>query len=201
MKNAKYSFWPVVAVLVSVVSFNTGFAKPVDEKIKTFIDSASGKLKDAVDKIGDDLVAIQNYLDNYDGKGLIQGEATSGAATLKHLQLNGHARAVVVRPGERVHGVVLCKLDRDKCSALGLYRVVLGLSGRGAQTTIGNYFGIAAGESLERFDLIAPTQPGIYQIRFRSVDSFYEGDALAAWIDSEGNEPDGSTAIGLIYVK
>ncbi len=101
-----------------------------------------------MDKIGDNLVDIQNYLDNYDGKGLIQDEAASGAATLKHLQLNGHSRAVVVRPGERVEGIVQCNLDRNKCSALGLYRVVIGISGKGGQTSIGNDLGIAVGESL-----------------------------------------------------
>ncbi len=167
----------------------------------TFIDSASENLTSAIDKIGDDLVAIQNYLDNYDGKGLVQGEATSGEATLKHLQLNCHPRAVVVQPGERVEGTVLCKLDKEKCSALGFYRVVLGISSRGAQTTIGNYFRISTGESSEMFALIAPQEPGIYQIRFRTVHRFFKGNALDAWIDEKGNEPDGSTTIGLIIVK
>lgn len=201
MKNAKFKSWTVLLVLLSVVSFNTGSAKPVDEKVKHFIDSASDTLKDAVDKIGDDFAAIQNYLDNYDGKGIVQGEAASGAATLKHLQLNGHSKAVVVKPGERVHGIVLCDLDGSQCSTFGFYRVVLGVSGRGGQTTIGNELGIAAGESLEKFDLIAPTEPGIYQIRFRLVESFLEGNALTAWVDENGNEPDGTTTIGLIIVK
>jgi hypothetical protein len=201
MKNAKFKSWTALLVLFSVVAFNTGSAKPVDEKVKQFIDSSSEKLKGAVDKIGDNLVDIQNYLDNYDGKGLIQDEASSGAASLKHLQLNGHSRAVVVRPGERVEGVVQCNLDRNKCSALGLYRVVIGISGKGGQTTIGNDLGIAVGESLEKFSLIAPQEAGIYQIRFRVVDKLFEGDALKAWVDKKGNEPDGSTTIGLIIVK
>ncbi len=201
MKNAKFKSWTTLLVLLGVVSFNTGSAKPVDEKVKHFIDSAAETLKDAVDKMGDDFVAIQNYLDNYDGKGIVQGEATSGPATLKHLQLNGHSRAVVVKPGERVEGVVLCNLDREQCSALGLYRVVLGISGRGAQTTIGNELGLTAGESLEKFSLVAPAEPGVYQVRFTVVDSLFERNALDAWTDEKGNEPDGSTTIGLILVR
>lgn len=201
MKNAKFNSWVGLLVLLSVLSSNTGSAKPVGEIIDHFIDSASETLKGTVDQIGDDLVAIQNYLDNYDGKGLIQGEASSEPATLKHLQLNGHSRAVVVKPGERVEGIVQCNLDRDQCAAFGFYRIVLGIYGRGGQTTIGNELGLIAGESLEKFTLIAPAEPGIYQIRFRVVNSYFEGNAINAWVDGNGSEPGGTTTIGLIVVK
>ena len=116
------------------------------------------------------------------------------------MQLNSHPKVVVVRPGERIEGVVLCGLDRDKASALSVYRVVLGIKGQGPQRTIVKW-GAVGGESIESFDLIAPPTQGIYQIRFRVVESLLEDSALNAWIDENGNEPDLTTTIGLIFVK
>jgi hypothetical protein len=204
MKNKKFqSLVIVLAVIFSIANFNTSWArsKSIDEKIEDFIDDVSEFSKEAVQRFEDDLVAIQDYLNNYPWKGLIQDTATSGAVTLKHLKLNGHSKAVVVKPGECIEGTVQCDLDREQCSSFSLYRVVLGIKGQGAQTTVGNEFGIVAGESNERFTLVAPTEPGIYQIRFRLTESFFEGSALNAWVDENGNEPDGTTTIGIIFVK
>lgn len=187
--------------LYCTLYFYSGWAKPVSVKVKDFIEEVADSLKGAVDQLGNNLVAIQDYLDNYHWKGLIQDEASSNAATLKHLQLNGHPKAVVVKPGERIEGVVLCTLDREKCTSLGLYRVLLGFKGQGAQTTIGNEFGIVAGESLEKFALIAPKQPGIYEIRFRLVEAYFESNALNYWTDDNGNEPDGTTTVGVVLVN
>jgi hypothetical protein len=187
--------------LVGVAHFDAVLAKSVGEKTKHFIDEASESLKKGVDKLGDDMNSIQSYLDNYHWKGLIQDEATSGVATLKHLELKNHAKAIVVKPGERVEGIVQCNLDREQCSNLKVYRVVLGLQGKGAQTTIGNELGVVAGESLESFALVAPSEAGIYQIRFRTVEGLFEKTALDGWLDGEGNEPDGTTTIGLIVVR
>ncbi len=184
-----------------IANVNTGWAKSADNAIKGFIDNIADGLKSAVDRLGDNLAAIQDYLDNYHWKGLIQDEATSGAVTLKHLQLNGHSKAVVARPGERIQGTVLCDLDSKQCASLSLYRVVLGIKGKGAQTTIGNELGIIASESLENFVLIAPSEPGIYQIRYRLVESFAKKAALEAWVDENGHEPSAATTIGIVLVK
>jgi hypothetical protein len=202
MKITKFT--PLIMLLISlfvVGNYNTGLTKNVDDKIQYFVTDVSDSLKKTVDKIGDDRVEIQNYLDHHYWKGLVREEATSGAVTLKHLQLNDHPKAVVVKPGEKITGIVECHLDREQCSALSLYRVVLGIKGQGAQTTIGNELGIVAGKTLEQFTLVAPTEPGIYQIRFKLVVSFFEENALHAWVDDKGNEPEGTTTIGIICVK
>jgi hypothetical protein len=203
MKNTKIkSLAMITAALFGVANFNTAFAKskPADEKVKDWIDDVSESFKKGVDNLKHDVVAIQDYLDNYHWKGVVQDEATSDAVTLKHLKLNGHSRAVVVKKGERIECSVKCDLDREKCSALSLYRVVIGLKGQGAQTTIGNELGIVAGESKEKFTLIAPREAGVYQIRFRLVERLLEGSALNAW-EKHGKEPDGTTTIGVIVVE
>lgn len=202
MKDKKIrSLFILLTALFCVVSFNTGWAKKVDEKIKDAIDDVADFLKKGVDAVGDNIDALQNYLDNYHWKGIVQDEAASGPATLRHLHLNDHRRAIAVRPGEKIEGTIQCALDSSRCSSLSLYRIVLGIKGKGPQTTIGNELGAAARETLEKFTLTAPDEPGIYQIRFRVVESLFESSALDSWMDERGNEPDGTTTIGIILVK
>jgi hypothetical protein len=190
-----------LAAISSVFGPATGFADSNRDKIKETVDSITSTIKGGIDKLGDDLNAIQQYLENYHWKGIIQEKASSGAMTLEGIKLNGHSKVVAVKPQEKIDGSVHCNLDREKCAALSFYRVVLGIKGEGPQETIGNELGLVAGESKEKFVLTAPKEPGLYQIRFRLVDAYFKGNALDAWEDEEGNEPDGTTTIGLIFVK
>ncbi len=145
--------------------------------------------------------AIQEYLQNYHWKGLIQDHAASGIVTLSHLEMNGPHKAVMVKPGERIEGSVQCAFDPLNTSAFSLYRVVLGFKGEGGQTTICNCFGSLAGNTIENFVLIAPTEPGVYQVRFRVAEALLAKTAIMEWKDSNGEEPDGTTTIGLIVVN
>jgi hypothetical protein len=186
---------------LSMTSSSLGWANNITDKAKETLEQATESLKSGIDNLGDDFKAIQDYLDNYSWKGIIQDKASSGAVTLKHFELNDTSKVVVVKPGETVEGVVKCHLNKELCSSLYLYRVVLGIKGQGPQTTIGNELGIVAGKSEEKFVLTAPQEPGIYQIRFRLVESLFESKAFDAWLDEEGNEPDASTTLGILVVK
>ena len=202
MKNAKFKTATFFLItLMSIGSVNTLRAHSHDSSVKEFFNDAKESLNKGIEKMGDNFEAIQEYLEDYSWKGIIQKKATSDAVTLKHLHLNEHSVAVIVKPSEEVEGVIHCHLDKEKCAPFGLYRVVIGLKGLGAQTTIGNELGIAAGKSKESFILTAPKKPGIYEIRFRLVDSYLKDDALSAWVDDKGHEPDATTTIGLIIVK
>lgn len=191
----------LLPALLCVAHVNTVWAKSKDERTKSCIDDSITILKNAIDNLEDDIDSIQNYLNNYPWKGVIPEQATSEAAILKNLCLNGYSKAVAVKPGERIQGAVKCILDKDRCPYLGMYRVVLGIKEEGAQTTIGKELGLAPGENDETFNLIAPKDTGIYQIRFRLVHKILPGAALDAWTDDEGNEPDETTTIGFIIVK
>jgi len=193
--------WASLLVAVSFCASGIqAHAKEVDEKVKDFIDQTAETLKNGIEKLGDDFAKIQDHLEKYPWKGLIQNQATSGPETLSHLKLNHRDKVVVVRPGEVVQGQVVCSLSED-ASLLNVYRVVIGLQDQGPQTTIGTTVGALKGSSIEEFSLTAPTKPGIYQIRFRTANNFLEGKALDHWFDEKGNEPDASTTIGIIYVK
>jgi len=200
MRKEQFIAW-VLPLVACLTAFNQAEAKDFDDQVKETIDTVSSYLKKEVDLMGDDHFTIQSYLENYQWKGIIQPQATSGAETLRNLKLNGHHRIVTVHKGEVIHGEVDCYLDPSKASLHHIYRVCLGIHGEGVQTTIGTTLGIAAGERHESFTLIAPMNPGFYQIRFRTADQYLEKNALVNWRDDQGNEPDGTTTIGIIYVK
>ena len=191
----------VFSVLVNLVAFNQGRAGSFENKIKNKLDRGVKELKEKIDKFGESREEVQDYLNNYDWKGIIQNKASSDGVTLKNLKLNGHKKVAVVSPGEIVQASVTCDLDPAQCSALKLYRVVIGLKGKGAQTTIGNELGVLARKSHETFQLKAPEKPGIYQVRFRLVESYREEPALEEWEDEDGKEPDAKTTIGVLAVK
>jgi hypothetical protein len=188
-------------ITLCCVSGTQAHAKDVDQKVKEFIDRAADNLKQGIDKLGDDMVKAQEYLENYAWKGIVQDRATSGAETLSHLKLNKRGNIVVARPGEVVQGKVVCSLDSEIAHTLHVYRVVIGIDGEGPQTSIGTSLGAYGGSSEEKFSLKAPMKPGMYQIRFRTTDNILESRALDAWIDEKGDEPGPSTTIGIIYVK
>lgn len=189
------------AFLVALTGFSQTHANSFEKKTKEYVAKMQDSVNNELEKLGEDFDEIQNYLENYPWKGILQDKVSSGAVTLKHLYLNDHPKVLCVKPGERIEGKVHCHLDKDQCSSLSMYRVVLGFVGEDPQTTIGNELGIVAGHSKETFTLIAPSKPGIYQLRFRLVDSFFKGKALDAWKDEKGNEPDASTTIGIVVVK
>lgn len=199
MSSRTKSFVPLFIFLFCMAPL--GWAGKIEDKLKNGFDKAGKSLKDKITKLQEDYPAIQRYLDEYSWKGIVEDKAHSGVAILSNLTLNGHRKAIVVKSGDQIAGEVNCFLDRNRCVPLRFYRVVIGIKGQGAQTTICNYFGVAAGETMEKFVLTAPTLPGIYEIRFRVVEHLLESNALEAWFDPKGNEPDAKTTIGLLAVK
>jgi len=197
-------FLSIVALLLMVLCFtkaNQAEAKKVDDKIKDSIEDVSSFLKNEVDKLGNNLSKVQDFLENYHWKGVIQDTATSGAETLSNLKLNGRSKVIVAAPNAPITGEVDCFLDPKEASLFTVYRVVLGIQGEGPQTTIGTATGFSSGVKHEVFALRAPRNPGFYQIRFRTAENYFEDSAMDAWFDEKGNEPDGTATIGIIYVK
>ncbi len=205
MKN--FLFYLSASLLTVFSVLNMGYvcspleAKSFESKVKSKIDDIADSLKEDVDKLGNNVQKIQEYLDHYSYKGMIQDQVSYGPVTLSHMVLNNRGKAVVVKPGERIQGTVECDLHKEKCSSLHFYRVVLGFANEGAQTTVCNSLGTAGSKTLEKFNLIAPTVPGIYEIRFRPVESFIESTALKEWYNKEGNQPSAETTVGVVVVN
>lgn len=173
-------------------------AKNTEEKIKTTIDEIADALKRDADDLGNDLAAAQHYLENYHWKGIVQDSAASEPITLSKLRLNNHSRVAIVHPNEIIEGVVECAFDKNKVSYCTVYRAVIGIHGQGPQTSVGRTMGIHARDTLEKFTLRAPAEPGFYEVRFQTANGFFTQNA---WPDESGNEPDATKTIGIIYVK
>jgi hypothetical protein len=139
--------------------------------------------------------------ESYPWKGIIQHEATSGVVTLSDLQLNKSGRVIMVKPGERIEGEVLCTFNRKECSKFAFYRIIIGINGIGPQTSVYNGFCLLKEKSSESFSFSAPEKDGVYQIRFRLVDAFSENTAFEKWKDAQGEDPGAGTTIGVIIVK
>ena len=147
------------------------------------------------------LTAAQaSYPESYPWKGIIQDEATSGVVTLSDLTLNGQGRFAKVKPGTRINGEVKCTFDQNLCSKFSFYRIVIGIHEKGPFTSIYNGYCVLTGKSTEKFSFTAPSEGGIYQIRFRVSESYSEQEALNDWKDIKGIEPDSSTTIGVLVV-
>ena len=190
-----------ISLLASFAGTSQAWGKSVEDKLKDRVDHVSKELKKKIDSFGEDVRSIQNYLENYSWKGVLQDEVTSGPETLSEIRLNGHRRVVVVDKGAPIHGEVKCSLDPKIASPLNVYRVVLGFARIGPQVAVGVTWGGSGQVSYPKFKLTAPTQPGFYEIRFRTADKFLESKALDAWYDENGREPDSSTTIGIVYVR
>ncbi len=191
---------PLVVILCCAGGIQA-HAENFDQKVRDLINQSADALKKGIDNLGDDFGKIQDYLENYSWKGIVQDHASSGVETLSQLKLNNRGKVLFVHPGETIHGEVVCSLNSEAAHTLNVYRVVIGLYGKGPQTTIGRTLGVYGGSATEQFSLTAPMEPGIYQIRFRTADNYLESKALDAWVDEKGNEPGASTTIGIIYVK
>jgi hypothetical protein len=202
-KAMRLAFFTITAL--GVISARIACGQNAQDKGMDALDEAASNAREAIDeaidRLGDDFSAIQDYLSQYTWKGIIQGSASSGPVTLSHLILNGHKRVALVKPGEIIDAEVTCEFDRKKISSFSVYRVLIGIKGSGPQISICNSLGMFAHKSVETFKLQAPIESGMYQIRFLTVEKYLESSALREWTNEKGEEPDAEATIGIIFVK
>ncbi len=156
------------------------------------------QLKKGIEQASD----AQDYLDSYNWKHLLEKKPYSNAITITEIKFNGHPCGVVVKPGEKIEGKLRFELDRKECRDMRYHRIILGFKDLGAQTSIGAGLGFFAHkDGKEKFELTAPKEPGLYQVRFRHVQAFSEDDALAKWVDSKKRQPYSRTTLGFVLVR
>lgn len=178
----------------------------VKDRFDSSVDQIAGSLQEVTHSLEEELkhagnnkFTIHETVKKYNWNKWIADRASYGPATLSGLKLGGAKKAVVLaKPGEQIEGEVECAFNRQQCSPLSLYRVVLGIKNKGGQTTVFNHFGIRAGKETDHFTLTAPREKGIYQVGFRVVEAAREGTAIKSWDDE--NEREEPAVIGLIIV-
>lgn len=199
MKNIAISKTVLILASICAVCFpSLVFAKKFQDKTKGAIENASKYLQDKVDATAEGMAKAQEYFDHYPWKGIIQERVSCGAITLSDLKMNGDHRVAVLYPGQWIEGRIRCALDPNKCSTFAGYQIMLGFPGIGPQTSFSKRF---AGETDETFNLMAPEDPGVYELRFRVVEQMTEFGLFEHWRDERGAEPGASTTIGVVIVK
>lgn len=189
----------IIATCLLFFASDLSAGKP---EAKEKIQQAADTFKKGVDKCGDKVDDLKEYVRTYNFKEIVQERAVSGPVTITHVVLNDYPIGYVAKPGERIDGKLHYFLDKEQTKDLKYHRLLLGIDGVGPQTAIGIGLGyLADQENKEKFTLHAPGQPGTYQIRFRSVEALTEGEALKHWGDEKGKAPSAAQTIGVIVVK
>ena len=222
MRNKfKRHFIVLTVALLTLGSSNVAWAKSHDQKttgdkIKSGIDTSAEYLKKGVEKTGDAFEAIEakfqegkkkfgekvEDLQAYFHKKYHE-QAKFGLVSVSDVKFNDHRFAAVVKPGEPIEVKFKCTLSDEQLRDIKYHSLLIGYKGReNAEVVVdlGRGFFISK-ESQECVNLVAPSDPGFYKIRFRPIEGYFEHNALQQWQDVNGEEPGHKATLGIIYVK
>jgi len=215
----KRNFIVLAVALLTLGSSNVAWAKDqktTGDKIKSGIDTSAEYLKKGVDKTGEAADAIEakfkegkkkfgekvEDLQTYFRK-KYHDHARFGGVSVTNVTLNDHRFAAVVNPGEPIVVKFKCTLSDEQLRDIKYHSLLIGYKGReNAEVVVdlGRGFFIEK-ESEKCFNLLAPSDPGFYKIRFRPIEGYIEHNALQKWSDLNGEEPGHKATLGIIYVK
>jgi WD40 repeat protein len=128
----------------------------------------------------------------------LPNQATYGQVKLTDFTLNNKSNVISVAPGEKINGSANYIYDCPECQG-SINQIIVGIVGQNsAQACIYNGSNQESGSS--KFTLTAPSEPGIYYIRFRYAQAYgCEQGALGWW--RVGNEPTPEANIGAIIIR
>ena len=149
----------------------------------------------AVESVGD---KISGWVSSFPWVGLIADEVTYGPITIKDLSLGDSGRLVFAKPGEKIKGKLKYKIDVNKLTSWDVHHIILGLKDHEAQSCITHSFGVWDKEGKATFDLVAPMEKGLYEVRFDYQDAVLCNTAKEAWIH---DQPSSNATIGVVIVE
>lgn len=143
--------------------------------------------------------SIKDYIKEFPWIGLISNEITYGPITISNVHINDSDKLVFAHPGEILHGNLRYKVNSDK-EKLNFHHLVIGIEGEGAQDCVMHSMGLWDTKGKGKFKLTAPTDPGVYQVRFLYNEGITCSKARDAW--NKGlQEPSSAATIGVIIVQ
>lgn len=143
---------------------------------------------------------VSDYFKEFPWIGLITDEITYGPATVSHIHIDKGDKLAVVKPGETLHGTLRYKLDTADQEKFHRCHLVVGIKDVGAQDCIAHTFNLWESKGKGHFELKAPTEPGVYQVRFAFIEGLTCESARDAWNDGQ-MEPSAAATIGVIVVE
>lgn len=159
--------------------------------------SIEEKIKEQIEEFGSDIARLQEYLIEQT-KSLLKDRTDKGI-TLHDLMLNGKQPAIVVKPGDSIFGRVDCQVDENELEKETFYRVLVGFNDQEtAPTSILNIEGDDAKTTTQNFVLVAPKDPGIYRVAFKTIEQKDRDDAFESWTNEEAKN---TKTVGFIVVR
>lgn len=143
--------------------------------------------------------SVTDYLKEFPWIGLISDEITYGPITISNVSLDHSDKLVFANPGETLHGNLRYKLNSEK-DKLNLHHLIVGIEGVGAQDCVMHSFGLWDTKGKGKFTLTAPSESGVYEVRFLYNEGLTCSKAREAW-NSGQKDPSAYATIGIIIVK
>lgn len=140
------------------------------------------------------------HVESYPYLGLVMDEVQYGPITIKDVSLNDHDRVTTVKPGETVKGHVKYKIDSDELDTLHLHHIIVGLKNVGAQDCIAHSFGVWDSKGRSSFELKAPMEKGVYEVRFSYAQASSCSEALKSWTE-DNHQPSSKATIAILIVE
>lgn len=143
---------------------------------------------------------ISDYLKECPWIGLIANEITYGPITVSNVHVHDGDKLAFVVPGETLNGSLKYKIKAKDLSSLHLYHLIIGIKGVGAQECVTHNLGVWNTKGKGRFNLKAPLEKGIYEVRFQLTEGLTCEEAQNVW-NSGQETPNSSATIGVIIVE
>lgn len=141
---------------------------------------------------------IHDWIQSYPWIGLVAEEVPYGPITIEDVNLGGDGRLVFAKPGEKIEGRLKYKINADQLSSWHLHHIIVGLKNQEAQSCITHTLGLGDKNGKANFTIDAPTEKGVYELRFDYQDALLCEDAKKAWHD---DQPSSRATIGIVIVK
>ena len=130
----------------------------------------------------------------------VQKQTTAGlnSVTLFGLNLNNQGKTVTATPEQEINGIVGFIYNCPTCGKRTFNQIIIGIANKGAQACLFN--GGIQEQGIRNFKIIAPKEPGFYEIRFRYAQDYDCENAIKSWWDRDG-VPGQDATVGYITVR
>ena len=141
---------------------------------------------------------LKKYVNALPGKGIVSDELKLEGIVLSNFKMMGGKKLLTCEPNECIDCQVNYKIDKDALSSLSVHSCVVGFHSEGPQERFKTFLGLMNDSGTAKFQLEAPSDEGVYEIRFAQTKGITEGQAFASWNDSP---PSSNATMGIVIVK
>lgn len=105
----------------------------------------------------------------------------SESMSVANLNLNRQGNVILARPGEKIFSTVNFACNTDCIDSNSLNQIIIGYENLGPRKCIFNELGYRCGEGIASFLLVAPKEPGSYDIQCCLEQAYSPVEAMQNW--------------------